>query len=152
MVFFSRTVPATRNPARTPWKQSRRLLETNIPIFGICLGHQLLALASGANTVKMSHGHHGANHPVQDQDTRQVIITSQNHGFAVDGDSPCLNNLKLHSLYRCLTVPCRVSRARGRRQHSASRGTRRPVRVRRTVFSGLFDRFIDMMDKATSPN
>ena len=71
----------------------KELLETGIPIFGICLGHQLLALASGAKTVKMPHGHHGANHPVQDQDGRQVIITSQNHGFAVDGES-LPNNVK----------------------------------------------------------
>ncbi len=63
----------------------RELLDTKIPIFGICLGHQLLSLASGARTEKMPHGHHGANHPVQDQDTQAVIITSQNHGFAVDG-------------------------------------------------------------------
>lgn len=61
-----------------------RLLETEIPIFGICLGHQLLALASGASTVKMKFGHHGANHPVQDLATTAVMITSQNHGFAVD--------------------------------------------------------------------
>ena len=60
------------------------LMETGLPIFGICLGHQLLALASGAKTLKMKFGHHGANHPVQDLDTRQVLITSQNHGFAVD--------------------------------------------------------------------
>ncbi|WP_355661888.1 glutamine-hydrolyzing carbamoyl-phosphate synthase small subunit [Halomonas salifodinae] len=62
----------------------QELLETEIPLFGICLGHQLLALASGAKTVKMSHGHHGANHPVQDLDSGQVMITSQNHGFAAD--------------------------------------------------------------------
>ncbi len=62
----------------------QQLLETGIPIFGICLGHQLLALATGAKTVKMKFGHHGANHPVQDLATRQVLITSQNHGFAVD--------------------------------------------------------------------
>ena len=55
-----------------------------MPLFGICLGHQLLALASGARTVKMKFGHHGANHPVQDLDTGRVFITSQNHGFAVD--------------------------------------------------------------------
>jgi carbamoyl-phosphate synthase small subunit len=62
----------------------RALLEKSIPTFGICLGHQLLALASGAKTVKMKFGHHGANHPVQDLDSKRVMITSQNHGFAVD--------------------------------------------------------------------
>ncbi|WP_110707093.1 glutamine-hydrolyzing carbamoyl-phosphate synthase small subunit [Salinicola sp. CR57] len=65
----------------------REVLETDVPVFGICLGHQLLALAAGARTVKMNHGHHGANHPVQDLDSGQVMITSQNHGFAVDESS-----------------------------------------------------------------
>jgi carbamoyl-phosphate synthase small subunit len=63
------------------------LLDKDLPIFGICLGHQLLALASGASTVKMPHGHHGANHPVKDLRSEQVIITSQNHGFAVDAEA-----------------------------------------------------------------
>ena len=62
----------------------RELLTTGIPVFGICLGHQLLALACGARTVKMKFGHHGANHPVKDLDDGRVLITSQNHGFAVD--------------------------------------------------------------------
>ncbi|MBN8440564.1 MAG: glutamine-hydrolyzing carbamoyl-phosphate synthase small subunit [Thauera sp.] len=62
----------------------REIVETKIPTFGICLGHQLLALASGARTMKMVTGHHGANHPVKDLDTGSVLITSQNHGFAVD--------------------------------------------------------------------
>ena len=65
----------------------RELVATGIPTFGICLGHQLLALASGAKTAKMKFGHHGANHPVKDMDSGQVAITSQNHGFAVDADS-----------------------------------------------------------------
>ena len=60
------------------------ILDTEVPVFGICLGHQLLSLASGAKTIKMKFGHHGANHPVQDLDTGVVMITSQNHGFAVD--------------------------------------------------------------------
>ncbi len=63
------------------------LLDEDVPTFGICLGHQLLSLASGAKTLKMPHGHHGANHPVKDLRDNKVVITSQNHGFAVDGDS-----------------------------------------------------------------
>lgn len=62
----------------------RELMEKSVPMFGICLGHQLMGLASGASTIKMKFGHHGANHPVQDLDTGRVMITSQNHGFAVD--------------------------------------------------------------------
>ncbi|MCG3187718.1 MAG: Carbamoyl-phosphate synthase small chain [Rhodocyclaceae bacterium] len=65
----------------------RTLLAQRVPLFGICLGHQLLALASGARTSKMKFGHHGANHPVKDLDSGRVFITSQNHGFAVDPDS-----------------------------------------------------------------
>jgi carbamoyl-phosphate synthase small subunit len=66
----------------------REILDgTRIPVFGICLGHQLMGLASGARTLKMKFGHHGANHPVKDLDTGQVVITSQNHGFAVDPKS-----------------------------------------------------------------
>ncbi len=69
---------------------------TRIPVFGICLGHQLMGLASGAKTLKMKFGHHGANHPVKDLDTGQVVITSQNHGFAVDPSSISSNLRKTH--------------------------------------------------------
>jgi carbamoyl-phosphate synthase small subunit len=62
----------------------RELIDRGLPTFGICLGHQILGLASGARTLKMKFGHHGANHPVKDLETGQVLITSQNHGFAVD--------------------------------------------------------------------
>lgn len=74
----------------------REVLDTDTPVFGICLGHQLLSLACGAKTVKMKFGHHGANHPVQDLATRQVMITSQNHGFAVDEDSLPSNLVATH--------------------------------------------------------
>ncbi len=65
----------------------REVLEADLPVFGICLGHQMLALALGAQTVKMNHGHHGANHPVKDRETGKVEITSMNHGFAVDSQT-----------------------------------------------------------------
>ena len=82
-VFLSNG-PGDPEPCDYAVKAIKSLLETDIPLFGICLGHQLLALASGATTVKMKFGHHGANHPVQDLATGVVLITSQNHGFAVD--------------------------------------------------------------------
>jgi len=69
---------------------------TRIPVFGICLGHQLMGLASGAKTLKMKFGHHGANHPVKDLDTGQVVITSQNHGFAVDPSTISMNLRATH--------------------------------------------------------
>jgi carbamoyl-phosphate synthase small subunit len=121
----------------------RTLLDAGIPIFGICLGHQLLGLASGARTMKMKFGHHGANHPVQDLDTGRVMITSQNHGFAVDRES--------------LPANCRVTHVSlfdGTLQGFAR--TDRPA----FCFQGhpeaspgphdvdyLFDRFVDLMTK-----
>jgi len=83
-VFLSNG-PGDPQPCNYAIQAIRSILEsTRIPVFGICLGHQLMGLASGAKTVKMKFGHHGANHPVKDLDTGQVVITSQNHGFAVD--------------------------------------------------------------------
>lgn len=85
-VFLSNG-PGDPEPCTYAITAIRELLAVNMPIFGICLGHQLLALACGAKTLKMKFGHHGANHPVQDLDTRRVMITSQNHGFAVDAST-----------------------------------------------------------------
>ncbi len=82
-VFLSNG-PGDPEPCDYAISAIKGILDQNIPIFGICLGHQLLALASGAKTTKMKFGHHGANHPVQDLDSKEVMITSQNHGFAVD--------------------------------------------------------------------
>ncbi|MEE9158752.1 MAG: glutamine-hydrolyzing carbamoyl-phosphate synthase small subunit [Gammaproteobacteria bacterium] len=85
-VFLSNG-PGDPEPCDYAIEVIKELVETDIPIFGICLGHQLLSLASGASTVKMKFGHHGANHPVQELATGRVMITSQNHGFAVDEKS-----------------------------------------------------------------
>ena len=82
-VFLSNG-PGDPEPCDYAIKAIREIVATNTPVFGICLGHQLLGLATGARTVKMKFGHHGANHPVQDLATGKVFITSQNHGFAVD--------------------------------------------------------------------
>jgi carbamoyl-phosphate synthase small subunit len=85
--IFLSNGPGDPEPCDYAIKAIEALLETNIPMFGICLGHQLLALATGAKTIKMKFGHHGANHPVQDVENKRVYITSQNHGFAVDQQS-----------------------------------------------------------------
>ena len=82
-VFLSNG-PGDPEPCDYAVSAIRTLVERKVPTYGICLGHQLLGLAVGAKTVKMKFGHHGANHPVQDLDTGRVMITSQNHGFAVD--------------------------------------------------------------------
>lgn len=85
-VFLSNG-PGDPEPCDYAIEAIRQILDKEIPVFGICLGHQLLALASGAGTVKMKFGHHGANHPVQDLESKVVMISSQNHGFAVDEQS-----------------------------------------------------------------
>jgi carbamoyl-phosphate synthase small subunit len=82
--IFLSNGPGDPEPCTDAIAASRELIERGLPTFGICLGHQILALASGARTFKMKFGHHGANHPVRDHDNGRVSITSQNHGFAVD--------------------------------------------------------------------
>jgi len=119
------------------------LVESGIPIFGICLGHQLLGLASGASTVKMKFGHHGANHPVQDLANGNVLITSQNHGFAVDeGSLPATLRVTHKSLFDgSLQGMCRTDKpAYSFQGHpEASPG---PHDV-----APLFDQFIEMMSQ-----
>jgi len=85
--IFLSNGPGDPEPCEYAIDAIRRLLDTGIPIFGICLGHQLLGLAAGGRTRKMKFGHHGANHPVQDLESKRVLITSQNHGFEVAADS-----------------------------------------------------------------
>ena len=85
--IFLSNGPGDPEPCTYAIEAIKAFLETDIPVFGICLGHQLLALASGAKTIKMKFGHHGGNHPVQDLASKRVMITAQNHGFAVEESS-----------------------------------------------------------------
>lgn len=98
-VFFSNG-PGDPEPCRYAIDLAQRIMTAGVPLFGICLGHQILALASGAKTQKMSHGHHGANHPVQDLTNKTVMVTSQNHGFTVsDTDLPAHLSVTHRSLF-----------------------------------------------------
>ena len=141
-VFLSNG-PGDPEPCDYAISAIRELLETNIPVFGICLGHQLLALASGAQTVKMKFGHHGANHPVQDLAGKQVMITSQNHGFAVDEASLPANLSATHrslfdgSLQGIARTDCPAFSFQGHPEASPGPHDVAP----------LFDRFIELMEK-----
>jgi len=95
-VFLSNG-PGDPEPCDYAIAATKELIDKGIPVFGICLGHQIMALASGAKTLKMKFGHHGANHPVQDLDSKKVMITSQNHGFAVDAATLPANTRVTHS-------------------------------------------------------
>ena len=139
-VFLSNG-PGDPDPCRYAIDATRAFLDAKVPTFGICLGHQILALAAGGKTVKMPFGHHGANHPVQDLASGAVLITSQNHGFAVDGDSlPNTVEITHRSLFdgtvqgiRCVDAP-----AFGFQGHpEASPGPR--------DCGHLFDRFVALM-------
>ncbi len=94
--IFLSNGPGDPEPCTYAIEAIRTLLDSGVPIFGICLGHQLLGLAAGARTAKMKFGHHGANHPVQDLDSKRVLITSQNHGFAVDATTLPANTRVTH--------------------------------------------------------
>ena len=141
-VFLSNG-PGDPEPCDYAIEAIREILTTQVPVFGICLGHQLLALASGATTVKMNHGHHGANHPVQDLDSGHVMITSQNHGFAADETSlPDTLRATHRSLFDGTLqgierTDCPAFSFQGHPE--ASPGPR--------DVAPLFDRFIDMMQR-----
>ena len=121
----------------------KTFLDKNMPLFGICLGHQILSLACGAKTIKMKFGHHGANHPVQDLETKKVHITSQNHGFAVDAD----------------TLPSNVEATHKSLFDGSLQGIKRTDKPAFSFqghpeaspgpqdISGLFDNFIDLMQE-----
>ncbi len=142
--IFLSNGPGDPQPCTYAIETTRTLIDKGIPVFGICLGHQIMALASGAKTEKMKFGHHGANHPVQDLDTGKVMITSQNHGFAVNAET--------------LPSNCRVT------HRSLFDGTLQGFeRMDKPAFcfqghpeaspgpgdvGYLFDRFITMMEKA----
>ena len=109
-VFLSNG-PGDPEPCDYAIEAIKQVIEAGLPVFGICLGHQLLALASGAQTVKMKFGHHGANHPVQDIEAVTVMISSQNHGFAVDETTLPENMVATHrSLFddRMISLECGV--------------------------------------------
>lgn len=144
-VFLSNG-PGDPEPCDYAIEAIKTLLDKNVPLFGICLGHQLLALASGAKTVKMKFGHHGANHPVQDLKTGKVMITSQNHGFAADEASLPSNIVATHkslfdgSLQGIERTDKRAFSFQGHPE--ASPGPHEAAE--------LFDHFIDLMNEAKS--
>jgi carbamoyl-phosphate synthase small subunit len=141
-VFLSNG-PGDPEPCDYAIRAIGEILEAGMPVFGICLGHQLLALASGARTVKMKFGHHGANHPVQDLATGQVMITSQNHGFAVDDGTLPAN---LAATHRSLFDGSLQGIARTDRSAYSFQGHPEASPGPHDV-APLFDRFIDMMKK-----
>ncbi len=139
-VFLSNG-PGDPEPCEYAINAIRSILAADIPVFGICLGHQLLALASGASTAKMKFGHHGANHPVQDLQTGRVAITSQNHGFAVDEASlpdnlrPTHRSLFDNSLQGISRTDCSAIGFQGHPEASPGPHDVAP----------LFDRFFDLI-------
>ena len=139
-VFLSNG-PGDPEPCDYAIQAIKTIVDSGMPTFGICLGHQLLALASGAKTLKMKFGHHGANHPVQDLDDKRVFITSQNHGFAVDS-----NSLPKHLRATHVSLFDGSLQGIARTDQSAFSFQGHPeASPGPTEMSYLFDRFIDLM-------
>ena len=141
-VFLSNG-PGDPEPCDYAITSIKQLLEKNIPIFGICLGHQLLSIASGAKTEKMKFGHHGANHPVQDLKSKKVMITSQNHGFAVS-EKGIPDNIEVshRSLFDKSIQGIKVKNKPAYSFQGHPEASPGPHDV-----SYLFDEFIDLMSK-----
>jgi len=142
--IFLSNGPGDPEPCTYAIEAIKEILETDIPVFGICLGHQLLALASGAQTVKMPHGHHGGNHPVQDLESGVVMITSQNHGFAVD-EATLPANLK--ATHKSLFDGTLQGIARTDKPAFSFQGHPEASPGPRDV-APLFDHFIELIEKA----
>jgi carbamoyl-phosphate synthase small subunit len=141
--IFLSNGPGDPEPCDYAIQAIKDVLETDIPVFGICLGHQLLALASGAQTIKMDLGHHGANHPVQDLDSGVVMITSQNHGFAVD-EATLPSNLR--AIHKSLFDGSLQGIERTDKEAFSFQG-HPEASPGPTDVAPLFDRFITAMDK-----
>ncbi len=141
-VFLSNG-PGDPEPCRYAIEAIAALLRAGLPVFGICLGHQLLALASGARTVKMKFGHHGANHPVLEIESGRVMITSQNHGFAVD-ETSLPSNLRV--THRSLFDGTIQGLARTDRPAFCFQGHPEASPGPHDV-APLFDRFVELMEK-----
>ena len=141
-VFLSNG-PGDPEPCDYAIEATRTFLKHRVPVFGICLGHQILGLAAGARTVKMKFGHHGANHPVQDLDSGRVMISSQNHGFAVDEDSLPENARATHrSLFDGSLQGNELTDTPAFSFQGHPEASPGPHEL-----GGLFQRFADMMEK-----
>jgi carbamoyl-phosphate synthase small subunit len=145
-VFLSNG-PGDPEPCDYAIEAIRRIVDTGLPVFGICLGHQLLGLASGARTIKMKFGHHGANHPVLEITTGRVMITSQNHGFTVD-EASLPSNLRV--THRSLFDGSVQGLERNDKPAFCFQGHPEASPGPHDV-SPLFDRFVEMMEQKTSP-
>ncbi len=142
-VFLSNG-PGDPEPCDYAIESTKLIIEAGVPVFGICLGHQILALASGAKTQKMKFGHHGANHPVQDLESKRVMITSQNHGFAVqENDLPSNLEVTHRSLFDSTIQGIRRTDAKAFSFQGHPEASPGPRDV-----APLFDCFIDLMQEA----
>jgi carbamoyl-phosphate synthase small subunit len=138
--IFLSNGPGDPEPCLYAIESIRKFVQEKIPLFGICLGHQLLALALGAKTLKMKFGHHGANHPVQDLNSKKVFITSQNHGFAVDEDVPDSIEITHRSLFDNTIQGIRLKNAPAFSFQGHPEASPGPQEM-----SYLFDGFLDSM-------